>query len=93
MMVRENIRRKTTREYRNGMIMDAMGRGKAMGFVKNILFQGYYILDVRMRRECFNNLNRMELGNNSRMASFSSIYIRWALMISGDPVVMSWNLY
>jgi hypothetical protein len=75
------------------MIMDVAGRGKAMGGVKNSLVSGDYRLEVRMHRGCLNGLNRMELGNNARMTFFSSFSIRWELMISGEPVVMPWNLY
>jgi hypothetical protein len=46
------------------MIMDATGRGKAIGGVKNILVSGEYILEVKMHIGCLNDLNRMDLGIN-----------------------------
>jgi hypothetical protein len=44
------------------MIMDVMGRGKCMGFVKNSLVLGEYRLEVMMHKGCLNGLNIMELG-------------------------------
>jgi len=52
------------------MIMDVMGRGKSMGVVKNNFVLGEYKLEDRMHRECLNDLNRMELRNNAKMAFF-----------------------
>jgi hypothetical protein len=47
------------------MIMNTVGRGKAMGSGKIILVFGEYRLEVRMHRWCLNDLNGIELGNNS----------------------------
>jgi hypothetical protein len=52
------------------MIMDTMGRGKSMGSVKNSLVSGEYRLEVMVHRGCLNDVNGMELGNNSRMTFF-----------------------
>jgi hypothetical protein len=40
MMIRDNIGRKTSRYERNGMIMDAMGKGKFLASGKNNLVLG-----------------------------------------------------
>jgi hypothetical protein len=47
-MIRVNIRRKTTRDKWDGIIMGIMGRGNPLGFVKNRLVFGEDKLDVRM---------------------------------------------
>jgi hypothetical protein len=65
MMIRENIGRKTSQDYRSGMIMNTMGRGKSMGSGKTRLVFGEDRLEVRMHRGCLNCLNGMELCNNS----------------------------
>jgi hypothetical protein len=74
MMIRENIGRKTSQYERNGMIMDAMGRGKFLGSGKNNLVSGEDRLEVGMHRGCLNGLNGVELGNNSRMTLFEEIF-------------------
>jgi hypothetical protein len=74
MMIRVNIGRKISWYERNGMIMDAMGRGKSMGSGKNNLVSGEYRLEVGMHRGCLNGLNGMELGNNTRMTFFEDIF-------------------
>jgi hypothetical protein len=74
MTVRVNVGKKTAWDQRNGMLMDTVGRGKSMGGVKNILVSGEYRLEVRMHKGCLNNLNRMELGNNSRMTFFEKLF-------------------
>jgi hypothetical protein len=70
MTIRANIGRKTSWYKRNGMIMGTMGRGNSMGSVKNRLVFGEYRLKVRVHRGCVNDVNGMELGNNSRMTFF-----------------------
>jgi TnpA family transposase len=52
------------------MIMDFKGRGKSMGGFKNIFMLREYILEVKMHRECLNDLNRIELRNNAKMTFF-----------------------
>jgi hypothetical protein len=47
------------------MIMESTGRGKLFGSGKNNLVAGKDILEVGMRRRCLNNMNGVELGNNS----------------------------
>jgi hypothetical protein len=42
MMIRVNIWRKNSQYERNGMIMDAMGRGKSKGSGKNNMVLGEY---------------------------------------------------
>jgi hypothetical protein len=74
MMIRVNIGRKNVRDKRNGMIMNTKGRGKSCGSGKNILVFGYDILEVRMHGGCFNSLNGIELGNNTRMTFFENIF-------------------
>jgi len=75
------------------MIMDIVGRGKSMGSVKKKLVLGEYSLEVGAHKGCLNFLNGMELGNNYIITLFSRFSIQWVLMISGDPIVMPWNLY
>jgi hypothetical protein len=75
------------------MIMDAAGRGNSMGSVKHIFLLEEYKLEARMHIGCLNGLDGMELGNNDIITFFSRFSIQWVLMISGDPIVMPWNLY
>jgi hypothetical protein len=70
MMIRVNIRRKVSRDKRNGMVMNTMGGGKSLGSGKYILVFVYDILEVRMHRGCFNCLKGMEFGNNAQMTFF-----------------------
>jgi hypothetical protein len=65
MMIRPNIGGKTTRDERDGMIMDAIGRGKFFGGGKNNLVKGEDRLEVGMQKRCLNNMNGVELGYNS----------------------------
>jgi hypothetical protein len=52
------------------MIMDTTRRGNSMGGVKNRLVSGEYRLYVTMHRGCYNELNRIDLGNNARITIF-----------------------
>ena len=56
------------------MIMNTTRRGNSTGSGKNNLVFGDDRLEVRMHRECFNCLNGMELGNNSRVEFFENIF-------------------
>jgi hypothetical protein len=56
------------------MIMNTMGKGKALGSGKNSLVFGEYRLEVRMHKWGLNSLNGMELGNNSLMTFFEEIF-------------------
>ena len=69
-MIRPNIGRKTAQDERDGMIMDAMGRGKFFGGGKNNLVVGEDRLEVGMHRMCLNSMNGVELGYNSQMTFF-----------------------
>jgi hypothetical protein len=92
MTIRTNIGRKTAQDERHGMIMDSIGKGNFFWSGKNNLVAGEDRLELRMHKMCLNNMNGVELGNNSRMTFFEDISIRWELMFSGDPAVMCWNL-
>jgi hypothetical protein len=56
------------------MIMNIMGRGKAMGNGKNSLVFENYRLEVKMHGRCLNCLNDIELGNISKMAFFEELF-------------------
>jgi hypothetical protein len=56
------------------MIMNTVGRGKAMGSGKNSVVFGKYRLKVRMHRWCLNCLIGIELRNNARMALFEELF-------------------
>jgi hypothetical protein len=73
MVIRENIGRKTTKNKGNGMIMNTMRRRKSLRGGKNNLICGKDSLEVRMHPRCLNDLNRMELRNNTRVAFLKEI--------------------
>jgi hypothetical protein len=74
MMIRPNIRRKTFRDERDGMIMDSTGRGKLFGGGKNNLVAGEDSLEVRMHIRCLKNMNGVELGDNSQITFFEDLF-------------------
>jgi hypothetical protein len=65
MMIRPNNGRKNPLDERDGMIMDAMGRGKCFGGCQKNLVVGEDRLEVEMHRRCLNNMNGVGLGYNS----------------------------
>jgi hypothetical protein len=74
MMVRENIGRKTSRNKGYGIIMNTTRRWKSLRSGKKILVFGENSLEVRMHRGFLNNMNRMELRNNTRVAFLEEIF-------------------
>jgi hypothetical protein len=89
MMIRENIRRKTAHDQRNGMVMVTAGGRKALGSLKNNVMEGKNILKVKVYRGYLNFLNAMELGNDARMTFLSNFSMQWELMISKEPDIMT----
>jgi hypothetical protein len=74
MTIRVNIRRKVSRDKRNGMIMNTAGGGKSLGSGKYSLVIVYDILEVRMHRGWLNFFNGMEFGNNTQMTFFEDLF-------------------
>jgi hypothetical protein len=72
--IRENIGRNTSRNKGNGMIMNTTRRRKSLRGRKNNLMFGNDSLEVRMHRGCLNNLNRMELSNDTRVSFLEDIF-------------------
>jgi hypothetical protein len=75
--IRENIRRKTTRDKWDGrMITGTMGRWESLGVVKNGVVFGEDKFHVKMNNEAgsLNCLNGMELGNNAIMTLFEEFF-------------------
>jgi hypothetical protein len=56
------------------MIMDYKGRGKSLGSGTNSLVLGEYRLEFNIHRGCLNNMNGVELGDNSIMTLFEEIF-------------------
>jgi hypothetical protein len=73
-MIRVNIGRKNARNKGNGMIMNTMRRRKFLRGGKNNLMCGNDGLEVRMHRGCLNDLNRMELSNDTGVAFIKDIF-------------------
>ena len=74
MMIRLDIGKKTALDERDGMIMDATGRGKFFGGGKNNLVVGEDRLEVEMHKMCLNNMNGVELVYNSQMTFFEDLF-------------------
>jgi hypothetical protein len=74
MTIRPNIGGKTARDERDGMIMDATGRGEFFGGGKNNLVAGEDILEVGMHKMCLSSMNGVDLGYNSQMTLFKEIF-------------------
>ena len=62
MMIRPNIRRKTSWGERDGMIMESTGRGKFFRSGKNNLVAGNDRLEVGMHRRCLNYMKGFGVG-------------------------------
>jgi hypothetical protein len=92
-MIGTNIERKASWYKGNGMIMNTTGRQESLGSGKYQLMFREDGLEVLRHRGCLSCLYGMELGNNARMTFFSIFSMRWELMISGEPMVIPWNLY
>jgi hypothetical protein len=75
------------------MIMNTVGRGKDMGNGKSSVVFRKYRLEVKMHKGCLNCLNGIELGNISKISFLRIFSFQWERMISGDPIVIPWNLY
>jgi hypothetical protein len=73
-MIRENIGRKTARNKGNGMIMNTMRRRKSLRGGKNNLMFGKDSLEVKVHIGCLNDLNRMELSNDTEVAFLEEIF-------------------
>jgi hypothetical protein len=69
-MIGTNIRRKSSWDKGNGMIMNTTGRRDSLGSGKNQLLFGEDGLEVLWHRGCLSFLYGMELGNNDRMTFF-----------------------
>jgi hypothetical protein len=93
MKIRMNIGRKTSWDERDGMIMDSMGSGKFFGSGKNNLVAGEDRLEIGMHRRCFNNMNGVELGYNSKMPFFEELFHVMGTNDLKGFVVMPQNLY
>ena len=65
MMIRMDIGRKNALDERDGMLMDATGKGKGFRGGKNNLVVEEDRLEVGMHRRCLNNMNGAELGYNA----------------------------
>jgi hypothetical protein len=73
-LIRDNIGRKTTRNKGNGMIMNTTRRRKSMRGGKNSWMCGKDSLEVMMHKGCLNDLNVMELSNDTRVAFLEEIF-------------------
>jgi hypothetical protein len=71
--IREKIGRKNARRKGNGMIMNTTERRKSLRGGKNSFMCGKDSLEVRMNIGCPNDLNRMELINDTRVAFLEDI--------------------
>jgi hypothetical protein len=91
--IRTNIGKKVAWCQGNGMIMNTTGRREALGSLKDQLMfikDGLDVLQYRGSLCCFCG---MEFGDNNRMTLFEQLFMRWELMISGEPTVIPWNIY
>jgi GH43 family beta-xylosidase len=91
--IRTNIGKKASWCKGNGMIMNTTGRREALGSGKDQLMFRKNGLEVLRYRGSLYCLCGMELGDNNRMTLFEQIFMRWELMISGEPTVIPWNIY
>jgi hypothetical protein len=73
-VIRENIGRNIARNKGNGMITTTKRRRKAMRSGENNLMFGKYNSEVKMHKGCLNDLNRMELRNDTGVEFIEDIF-------------------
>jgi len=73
-MIGTDIGRNIVGDKGNGIIMNTIGRRESLGIGRNHLMFREDGLEVLWHRGCLNELNDMELCNNSRMTFFEEIF-------------------